>query len=305
MQSVLFSFSVAFAQPIDTTNDILRLWVSRDCGVSWALRWVGYGSNMATAPVQSGFFVPSNSSHWEDYTVTNIDASFMTDGFRFKFEFICDGGNNLYLDDINITGNSQTVPMLVSPYNFASGILATELINWNAVQNVDYYEYQLDTSAAFSSPMFFNGTNSYISFDHNGIDTEKGMSGLIPLTTYYWRVRSSTGGMLSNWSAVWSFSTTSFTGTKNIIGNWGSMVVFPNPITNTSTVTIQLKRPVSNARLSVVDLFGRTSAVLFNGPIDGSSMDFSLKEFVKAPGIYFLRFEADNHIFHVQKMASN
>jgi len=85
MQSVSFNFSVAFAQPIDTTNDILRLWVSRDCGVSWALRWVGNGSSLATVPEQTCYFIPTNNNHWDSYSITNIDASYMTDGFRFKF----------------------------------------------------------------------------------------------------------------------------------------------------------------------------------------------------------------------------
>ena len=47
--------------------------------------------------------------------MTNITSPYWSSNFRFKFEFESDGGNNLYLDDINIyEGTSANDPLSVN-----------------------------------------------------------------------------------------------------------------------------------------------------------------------------------------------
>jgi hypothetical protein len=45
------------------------------------------------------------SAQWEFAEVSNVSDSYHTPDFRFKFEFESDGGNYLYIDDININGS--------------------------------------------------------------------------------------------------------------------------------------------------------------------------------------------------------
>ena len=95
-------FRVAFAQ-IDTSRDLLRVYVSTDCGKNWQLRYARYGSSLSTAPPQSTPYVPSNFSQWRMDSVSLASYSTVTD-LRVKFDFLSRAGNNIYLDNINISG---------------------------------------------------------------------------------------------------------------------------------------------------------------------------------------------------------
>lgn len=95
------SFKYAFAKKSSSNTDYMRVYVSNDCGETWSVRKNISSSTIATASNTSGNFVPS-SSEWETVTVTNITASYWTSNFRMKISFVSGGGNNVYLDDINI-----------------------------------------------------------------------------------------------------------------------------------------------------------------------------------------------------------
>ncbi len=100
--SASIKFKVAYAQRSSTTNDNLRLFVSGNCGQNWALRWSQSGSTLATAPATSSNFIPT-ASQWKEITVSNIPTTNFTSNFRFKFAFESAGGNNVYIDDINLS----------------------------------------------------------------------------------------------------------------------------------------------------------------------------------------------------------
>ena len=103
--SVSFSFRYAFARRTSTNDDKLRLYVSKDCGETWILRKQLRGNGeLPTVPDQTSTFVPSGQSQWELCEVTNITADYAVEDFRFKFWFTGDGGNDLWIDDINING---------------------------------------------------------------------------------------------------------------------------------------------------------------------------------------------------------
>jgi hypothetical protein len=59
---------------------------------------------LATAPDTDGNFVPSGLEQWGSNVVMISNPTYMTDHFQIKFEFVAKGGNNLYIDDINIYG---------------------------------------------------------------------------------------------------------------------------------------------------------------------------------------------------------
>lgn len=99
--SVELSFKYAFAQKTSSNTDYLRVYVSSDCGETWSVRKNLSPSVIATASNTSSSFVPT-ASDWETVTITNITSSYWTSNFRFKFQFVSGGGNNIYIDDINI-----------------------------------------------------------------------------------------------------------------------------------------------------------------------------------------------------------
>ena len=101
----MLTFHVAFAKRTSTDVDILRLMVSTDCGKTWAIRYVKSGSALATVTaLNTGSFIPGAGS-WRMETVTLNSFATNTD-LRIKFEFLSGGGNNLFIDDINLGGFS-------------------------------------------------------------------------------------------------------------------------------------------------------------------------------------------------------
>jgi len=100
--AAVLRFDYAFARRAQTNNDLLRVLVSNDCGRTWSVRrqiWANTGLN--TGGIIPGSFIPSEDQ-WAQGIVTNIGASMQVSGFRFKFEFVSDGGNDFFLDNINL-----------------------------------------------------------------------------------------------------------------------------------------------------------------------------------------------------------
>jgi PKD repeat protein len=97
-------FKWAYAQMIAANDDRLRLYTSSDCGESWLLKQQWRGTiDLPTAPSGTIPFVPTSPDSWSTANV-ELDLDELVDDFRIKFWFRSDNGNNLFLDDINISG---------------------------------------------------------------------------------------------------------------------------------------------------------------------------------------------------------
>lgn len=111
---ITLSFRYAFARRTSSSNDVLTVMVSNNCGETWSPRQILRGSTtLPTAPNTTASFVPAGQDQWGFAEVTNISSSFHVSDFRVKFEFESDGGNNLYLDDINLNGAAVSVEELL------------------------------------------------------------------------------------------------------------------------------------------------------------------------------------------------
>ena len=102
------TFDHAYAQ-YQSTNDRLAIEVSNDCGATWTSFFNQAGSALATvSPVNNGRFFP-DPSEWRNNV---IDMSSMAGSAEAIVRFICTSnyGNNLYIDNINIT---TTAPVSV------------------------------------------------------------------------------------------------------------------------------------------------------------------------------------------------
>lgn len=95
---------------------------------------------------------------------------------------------------------------LSSPAN--NSVLPVEVnLDWEPHPGVDKYEYQLDTTINFNSPLLLSGTKFYINANDGNEDTHQEISGLLYGKTYFWRVRSWNAVDTCSWSELWSFST--------------------------------------------------------------------------------------------------
>ena len=112
----VLTFHVAFAQRTSDNTDKLRMLVSTDCGKTWAQRYYKLGTTLSTSSATTSSFYPSSQSSWRMETVPMNNYAGLTN-VRIKFEFTSQGGNNLFIDDINLGG-----------YSFADEILSAHAI---------------------------------------------------------------------------------------------------------------------------------------------------------------------------------
>jgi PKD repeat protein len=102
---ITFNFKVAFAQRTSTDADKLRVLVSTNCGQSWTQKYLKLGTNLSTVPAQTTSFIPTSMNQWRQESVT-VTSNASNQNVRIKFEFTSHGGNNIYIDDINIQGSN-------------------------------------------------------------------------------------------------------------------------------------------------------------------------------------------------------
>jgi len=100
-EGVTLSFKYAYKKRNSGNNETLKVFISRNCGETWAQRKTISGDNLGSE-VQSNAFTPSSEDDWVTVHMTNVTSTYWTEGFRTRFSFEGDGGNNIYIDDINI-----------------------------------------------------------------------------------------------------------------------------------------------------------------------------------------------------------
>lgn len=95
-----FSFRYAYRKRNTSNNEYLRVSFSDDCGASWTVKKTLPGSVLGSVTSTTAW--TPTSADWVTIHVTNFTSNYMVNNFRYKFGFESDGGNNLFLDDINI-----------------------------------------------------------------------------------------------------------------------------------------------------------------------------------------------------------
>ncbi len=99
--SMTLSFRYAYKRKVSIDDDWLKVFVTNDCGQGWALRKSLHGQQLST-DISLSSFTPTSVADWTTIHMTNITSTFWVNNFRVKFEFEAGGGNNFYLDNINI-----------------------------------------------------------------------------------------------------------------------------------------------------------------------------------------------------------
>jgi len=104
--SVKVNFRLHFTSLDAANNDQLLICASKDCGVNWNVRYnriANTGLRTTTVQYPYDYFPSVGSSEWrrDSFTVTSAYISAAT---RLLFRFTSGGGNNIFIDDINMNG---------------------------------------------------------------------------------------------------------------------------------------------------------------------------------------------------------
>jgi PKD repeat protein len=85
-------------------SDQLRVFISTNCGQTWSMRYNRSGSNLSSVSGNQGSpFTPSGQEQWKEEEV-NLSNFASAEHMLVKFQSRSDEGNNIYVDDIRISG---------------------------------------------------------------------------------------------------------------------------------------------------------------------------------------------------------
>lgn len=99
--TVTLSFRYAYRKRTTADYEYLKVFVSSDCGNNWAQRKT-LGGNQLSSLTSTTTWKPSQQADWVTVHMINVTNLYFTPNFKMKFRFEADGGNNIYLDDINL-----------------------------------------------------------------------------------------------------------------------------------------------------------------------------------------------------------
>ncbi len=94
------SFRYAYSKRASGDYEKLSVHFSGDCGTTWGVKKTMPGSFLGSN-VSTSAWTPT-SADWVTVHISNFTGAVMNSNFRYKFKFESDGGNNIYIDNINI-----------------------------------------------------------------------------------------------------------------------------------------------------------------------------------------------------------
>ncbi len=295
LTDAVITFKHAYAPRPNESNNYLRVYVSGDCGLTWKIRYVTGGLNMATRAEMSGAYTNPSSTEWklDSFSVSTIS---LTENTRLKFEYNSNDGNNIFVDDIRITGTNREDIILRSPQNNASNVSVNQLLNWNATSAVDYYTVEMDTDTNFSSSNYVTQQLSYISTSSNDVDTEFMMNNLTDGITYYWKVTSTLNGVDTAFSEIWNFKVDSTALSVIDVQNTHlSMSIYPNPASENVNLDVDLNT-ASPVTILMYDITGNLVKNIFNGTLTNGKSHFNIRRDGLSQGVYLIQVISENGI---------
>jgi len=148
LASATLSFKYAFAKRNNTNTDYMQVLASYDCGETWYVRKIISSSSIATMSNTTSGFTPTGSD-WKTINVSSITSNYLVSNFRFKFKFINGGGNDLFIDDINLSGplSLKENELIRNLEVFPNPVSNHATISFDALEDINDVEiYLIDAS---------------------------------------------------------------------------------------------------------------------------------------------------------------
>ncbi|MEZ4940665.1 MAG: M43 family zinc metalloprotease [Saprospiraceae bacterium] len=144
---LLLSFWWAYARSDANFSDELIVQISKDCGVNYTNLLTKSGNALATGPTQTTPFIPT-ADQWKKATVNLFQ--YKTEQYvKIRFVNVTDGGNRLYLDDIQIDGGlvsataepeHAVLPIRIFPNPAQDHVQVSTEIEWTAPLHIRAFD---------------------------------------------------------------------------------------------------------------------------------------------------------------------
>lgn len=163
--SVRVVFDRSHRRYSNTDIDSLNIYISTDCGGTWTRLYTKGGTQLATVTgTLTTAFTPTSNAQWARDSVS-LSAYVGQPSVYLKFESRSGWGNNLYLDNINVSNLTatgietleQSLPVLDIFPNPNAGIFSVNISNVNKDANVTISVLNA-MGQVMSSPLNFKGS---------------------------------------------------------------------------------------------------------------------------------------------------
>lgn len=114
-------FKWAYVRSDANYSDELSVLVSKDCGLNWNQVFYKTGDNLVTGQTQITEYIPDSSTVWKTANI-NLTAYATQKNVMLKIINVTDGGNCLYLDNINM-GDTTLVFSGIDNIDLKNGII--------------------------------------------------------------------------------------------------------------------------------------------------------------------------------------
>ena len=135
-------FDIAYAQYPGQTGDALRVYALPGCNPELTQAILLYdksGSSLATVPAASNEFVPAADAEWRKSEILSLSGLSPSINWQLAFVGINGYGNNLYLDNIQVTEDELNDIAL-------TGILSPGIVHCTANPVIKFLAFNLGTS---------------------------------------------------------------------------------------------------------------------------------------------------------------
>jgi PKD repeat protein len=143
--TVTLSFRYAYRKKAASDYEYLKVFITGNCGENWAQRKT-LGGNQLSSQTSASSWAPSSQADWVTVHMTNVTNNYFTDNFRMRFRFEGEGGNNFYLDDINIYSGGPSNDLVIA------GIENQDLSSINLYPNPTDSDLHLTFSSLSAGP---------------------------------------------------------------------------------------------------------------------------------------------------------
>jgi len=111
--SVTLSFRYAYRKRTSTDYEYLKAFITGNCGENWAQRKTS-GGNKLSNQVSATAWEPASQTDWVTIHMTNVTSNYFSETFRMRFKFEGEGGNNFFLDDINLYAGAPSNDLVLA-----------------------------------------------------------------------------------------------------------------------------------------------------------------------------------------------
>ena len=160
-------FDVAYAPYNTISYDGLEVLVSTNCGATWTSVYMKSNTTLATAAATTASFVPT-TAQWRTETV-NLTPYVGNSKLIVSFKNLSGYGNNLYVDNINLTGVVLSAPPVASFTASATTICAGQSVTFTNTSTGSPTSYSW--SFPGGNPTTSTATSPTVSFVNSGTYT--------------------------------------------------------------------------------------------------------------------------------------